>query len=726
MNIQQLIFLLFGLVGMYSTYGQQSSQLIYLDQGKLTYVPFSMKGQSNEVNTIPDFSYAGYMGGGISLPTDISIEATVTPEQGEDARRIQAAINLVETLEPDENGFRGVVLIKAGHYSLENILVIRESGVVLRGEGQGLNGTVLHSNPRVDHNVITILGAGGTIKDPQSLQTITSDYVAVGSYSFDVEDASGFEVGEKIVMTRTPNQVWIDELGMDQVTLCAGKSECTGWTPDAYTIDHERVITAISGNTISINIPVVDVIQDEYGGGTISRIQSSRRISRCGVENMRIQSFYDSDVDESHAWTAVRLSDAENCWVKQVTGQYLAYATVNIEDSNFTTVQDCAFIDPKSLISGGRRYPYAIQDGLGNLFQRCYSENGRHDFTTGSRVPGPNVFLDGLAENVKSDIGPHHRWATGTLFDNLRGGSMRIWNRGNSGTGHGWAGAQTMFWNIASYSGEFRIDSPHGSMNWGIGCIGTNQTGEGYWDSWGAHVQPRSLYIQQLEDRLGPSAVDNVLIPEQQSGDIYDMLARWSGNGNFSDGGFIGESPSVSFINPLSEIDVSVWDGSDIEVEAFDSDGTIQQVKLLINGEPLAIATEAPYTFSNLTTTIQSLSHEVHYLQVIATDNDGNTNFVRVAIIGGDPPPAEEVELEMPLQNQVFPNPIQNGKLNIEMIELGSYTASIFDLQGRLVNQFIFEGREHQLILNHFVSGIYILEIQANEEVVFKEKVLIL
>ena len=402
MNAQRLLFLIFNLIGAYLAHGQNSSQLVYLDQGELTYVPFSMTGQSNEVNTIPDFSYAGYMGGGVSLPTDIEIKVTVTPEEGEDARRIQAAIDLVAALEPDQNGFRGAVLIKAGHYSLENILAVRASGVVLRGEGQGLNGTVLHSNPRVDHSVINILGPSGTIiiKDEQSEQAITTDYVPVGAYSFEVEDASDFEVGEKIVVTRTPNQVWIDALGMDQETLCAGNSDCNGWTPDDYTIDHERMITGISGNTISINIPIVDVMEEMYGGGSISKIQSSRRISHCGVENMRIQSFYDGNLDESHAWTAVRLKDSENCWVKQVTGQYLAYSTVNIESAHFTTVQDCAYIDPKSQVSGGRRYPFAIQEGLGNLFQRCYSINGRHDFVTGSRVTGPNVFLDGLAESA--------------------------------------------------------------------------------------------------------------------------------------------------------------------------------------------------------------------------------------------------------------------------------------------------------------------------------------
>ncbi|MEL6971555.1 MAG: T9SS type A sorting domain-containing protein [Bacteroidota bacterium] len=728
MDIQRLLLLIFSLVGVYSARGQNASQLIYMDQGELVYVPFAMLGQSNEVNTIPDFSYAGYMGGGVSLPTDIPIGAIVTPEEGDDAGRIQAAIDLVEALEPDNNGFRGVVLLKAGHYGLENTLSIRASGVVLRGEGQGLNGTVLHSNLRVNHNVISIVGSGGTTKDAASEQAITTDYVPVGSYAFEISDASGLEVGEKIVVTRTPNQVWIDELGMDQETLCAGDSDCFGWTPSSYTIEHERVIMAISGNTISIDIPIVDVMEEHYGGGVVTRVSSTRRISHCGVENMRIQSFYDSSTDESHAWTAVRLRNTENCWVKQVTGQYLAYSTVNIDGANFITVQDCAYIDPKSRVTGGRRYSFAIQDGVGNLFQRCYAKDGRHDFVTGSRVTGPNVFLDGLAASAESDIGPHHRWATGTLFDNIRAGSTRVWNRGNSGTGHGWSGAQTMFWNIASYNGEFRVDSPRGAINWGIGCIGTNQTGDGYWESWGTTVQPRSLYLQQLTDRLGVGAVENTVIPEQQSGEIYDLLTAWSGNGDFSDGGFRGEVPHVSFINPTSAIDVSTWLGGDIQVDAYDNDGTIENVKLLINGEPVGTDTEAPYIFTDLTTTIQNLSHDTHYLQVIATDNDGNTSFNRIAIFGGDPPPADDDEEEEEneySQTRVYPNPVQNRALTIEMEKIGSYTVQIFDLYGREVDHFTFEGVDYEYSSENIAKGVYVLEIREIEEIRFKSKLVI-
>ena len=727
MNAVRLFVLLVSLLWLYSVEGQNTSQLVYIDQGQLTYVPFAMEGQSEEVNTIPDFSYAGYMGGGVVLPTDIPIQAVVSPAEGQDADRIQAAIDSVETLDLNDNGFRGVVLIKAGHYSLEKLLSIRKSGVILRGEGQGLNGTVLHSNLRFKHSVLSILGPGGINSDGHSFQAITTDYVPVGSYSFEVEDASLLEIGDKIIVTRTPNQVWIDALGMDQETLCDGKVDCSGWTPSLYTIDHERVITAISENMITIDIPIVDVMEKVYGGGAISKIESSRRISHCGVENMRIQSFYDSDLDEAHAWTAVRLKDSENCWVKQVTGQYLAYSTVNIEDANFTTVQDCAYIEPKSLVVGGRRYPYVIQNGLGNLFQRCYAEEGRHDFTTGSRVAGPNVFLDGLAEKVKSDIGPHHRWATGTLFDNLRGGSIRVWNRGNSGTGHGWAGAQTMFWNIASYGGEFRVDSPVGSRNWGIGCIGTDQRGEGYWDSWGAPVQPRSLYIQQLDERLGTSALDNVMIPEQLSGYIYALLARWAGRGNFADGGFTGEVPTLRFISPTNPIDVSVWEGGDIEVEASDMDGAVQSVQLLINGEPLAVDNVAPYIFTELTATIQNLSHEVHYLQAIVTDNDGNTNLDRMAIMGGDPPIQEEEEMEEEefLQIRVYPNPTQNGLFTLEMKEEGTYTFRIFDYQGRQVDQLIFEGIEYQYFYKNIANGIYLIEILDNDVVLHQQKIVI-
>ncbi|PTM14498.1 MAG: hypothetical protein DA408_02640 [Bacteroidetes bacterium] len=134
-----------------------------------------------------------------------------------------------------------------------------------------------------------------------------------------------------------------------------------------------------------------------------------------------------------------------------------------------------------------------------------------------------------------ADIGPHHRWATGLLFDNVRGGAIRVQNRGASGSGHGWAGNTTMFWNLLSYADDIKVESPRGGKNWGIGCEGIQQTGAGHWEHWNNHVQPRSLYLQQLEDRLGAGAVANITVPEQRSGDIYGLLDSWAGGGDFGE-----------------------------------------------------------------------------------------------------------------------------------------------------------------------------------------------
>ncbi|MNY26642.1 hypothetical protein D3C86_1605010 [compost metagenome] len=117
------------------------------------------------------------------------------------------------------------------------------------------------------------------------------------------------------------------------------------------------------------------------------------------------------------------------------------------------------------------------------------------------------------------------------MFDNIYGGQIIVQNRKAMGTGHGWAGAQTMFWNCKSPNYEIKVESPKGAMNWGIGCVAVKKNGAGYWESWGAPVLPRSLYIAQLNDRLGSAAVNQVTTSAQRNGTIYELLKNWAGEG---------------------------------------------------------------------------------------------------------------------------------------------------------------------------------------------------
>lgn len=503
---------------------ENSTSLVYLStSGKLAYNKFSNEGETNKDNVIPDFSNAGYKGGGVTLP-EIPVKKTIAAVAGDNRLFIQNAIDEVKNLPQDANGFRGAVLLQAGTYEVDGTLVIDKSGVVLRGVGQGISGTIIKATKRAQHNLIEINGAGSGMPEVAGTRKkITTDYVPTGTTTFEVESATGFTVGDNIAVYRVPNQAWIDLLDMAQY----------GWTPGGYDINFERKLVAVNGNVVTLNAPVVDPIQAKYGGGYMFKTNITGRITNSGVENLRLVSVYQNDDDEQHAWNGIEMNRTEHCWIKQVTAQYFGYACVSLSTmSVYNTVEECAMLDPKSQTTGSRKYSFNIEGGSSfNLFQRCYTSGGRHDYVTGSTVPGPNVFLDSYSTNTKADIGPHHRWATGLLFDNIEGGQIIVQNRKAMGSGHGWAGAQTMFWNCKSPSYDIKVESPKAAMNWGIGCTGSKKNGAGYWESWGTPVLPRSLYIAQLNDRLGAAAVNNVTTVGQRNGSILGLLKAWAGEG---------------------------------------------------------------------------------------------------------------------------------------------------------------------------------------------------
>jgi hypothetical protein len=547
-----------------SAFAVESTLAYFGIDGHLQYGLYANQGESNAVNRLPDFSYCGYKGGGVAIPT-VPTVVTIYPGTGDDTALIQAAINTASARTPDGNGFRGAVLLKAGRYQVASTLNITASGVVLRGEGQDTLGTVLEATTHADYDVI-VVGSGTATYGAQSgtIRTITTSYVPVGATSFAVASATGYAVGNPVIVQRTPNQFWIDDLVMGGLE--------TPWTTDSYDIEHERIITGINGNTITVNIPLVDVIQTLYGGGRIYKPNTIPRINKCGIENLRIESCYASDTDELHPWDAIVLKYLEDGWVCDVTAQYFAYSCVSASSyARYITIEDCAFIDPKSIIDGGRRYSFNLEETATRIFfQRCFSQDSRHDFVSGSRTRGPNVFVDCYANRSNADTGPHHRWATGILFDNVFSSEqLSVENRLNLGSGHGWSGANIVFWNCQA---PVQVcDSPKGAMNFAIGSVAVKTEGGqvpaepfGWWESLGTPVSPRSLYFQQLIDRLGQTAFENVTIPKQRTQRIWSDLLAWQGNGTL-------------WINPIDTAtpkDQLLHVGSDVIFEVVPVEGS--------------------------------------------------------------------------------------------------------------------------------------------------------
>lgn len=432
-------------------------------------------------NRVPDFSAAGYHYGADPIPDvtqtiPASRIITVEPAAGDDMQNIQAAIDQVATFSPDADGFRGVVQLVEGEYQVSDQLLILTGGIVLRGVGDGDDpsaNTILRATGTARRSLIQVGEASGFASGVGGSRAVVEKVVPVGASSFRIDSTDGWNVGDPIIVRRPSTEEWIAAIGMDSIPPRSDGGTVVQWAAGQYDHLYERIITRIEGDRIHINAPLMSALDQQYGGGLVFQY-TFPRIAEVGIENLRGVSDFASDTDEDHARTFIELQAVQNAWVRNVTGQHFVYATVHATSRAIgVTVDDARSLEPKSQITGGRRYPFTI-DGQFILMQNLYSEEGRHDFVNNSRTRnrGPNVFLNGTAVNSHSTVGPHQRFSTGTLYDTIRTDfDTEARNRGNFGTGHGWAGANMVFWNNVARG--YLVQNPPTAQNWLIGSVGT-------------------------------------------------------------------------------------------------------------------------------------------------------------------------------------------------------------------------------------------------------------
>jgi hypothetical protein len=497
-------------------------------------------------NAIPDFSLAGYRNGGVALPVAPVVE-TLNPAvpESDDTVRIQAAIDRVAMLpRRPGDGVRGAVLLTQGAYRCGSSVRV-PPGVTLRGQGQGANGTVITAamTPTDGGKPTLICIEGeGSVRAVGESHRIVDKVVPLGAHLVRVNGANAFRAGDLVLLQRASTQQWIHDLKMDQIRLGAKGKQ---WQPRGYRVAWYGRVVAVQDDALTLDAPVMCSLEQKYGGGVVRKAEDVRG-EGAAVENLRLVSVYakgQETADESHAWIAISIAGVVDSWVREVTALHFANSCVHVgKNAARITVQDCAMIDPVSRISGARRYSF-VGSGPYVFFQRCYARNGRHDFVTGHLDVGPTVFLDCLAERTHADIGPHHRWACGQLYDSIKGGAINVQDRGGAGTGHGWAGNCQVLWNCEGSSIICQQPWMPSAQNWAVGCIGAKgrpavaNRPDGNWESAGVHVVPRSLYLAQLKSRFdqaggkGDEAVRAITTPEQRQGNIWDYLRRRYGSG---------------------------------------------------------------------------------------------------------------------------------------------------------------------------------------------------
>lgn len=455
-------------------------------------------------NHLIDYSYAGYEGGGVAFPTNLAVQTNLNAMAGDNTANIQNALNYVGGLTPDVNGFRGVVLLNSGTYKMDGMLTFDDNnGVVLRGSGTntilmfyGTSGTsITLSGYSVNHV------SGGT-------HGITDSYVPLGATNFDVDSTSGWSVGTQISVERPFAPPWIDAVGM---------SNLWGDTAINYYTEAERIITAIKGDRITVNIPLPEPIESQWttwnGTDYANAWQyTDGRLQQCGVEDMTVASNFGlTNTAPNGGILAVSLGNAENCWVRNIA--FNGYGGAVSCGGKWNTVQDCTFANGPN---NGSSRPGAFEfyNSQLSLIQRVTGINGFEHFLQTRDEGSQCVFLYCNTTGTNFDSGPHRLWAASLLTDNEAGTVNSIHDVITTGGGNGWGAGFAVFYNCQSSNHTVQCPAITNHYNWWIGGAGANSsdltTDPAIYDHDGTMVSPRSLYLEQLKERLGGAAVENI------------------------------------------------------------------------------------------------------------------------------------------------------------------------------------------------------------------------
>ena len=494
------------------------SQWVYAaGDGPLRY------GADARGNRIMDFSHAGYKGGGVRLP-EVRVVRRIASSAGDATMRVQAAIDEASALGPDADGFRGAVLLGPGTFEVEGTLRLTAGGVVLRGSGSGDGGTVIRAGG-APHRLLDVAGTGAWTTEGDAIP-IVDGYVPAGADSFAVTSAAGLKAGDAVLIRRPVTAAWVHFMGMDTLVR---DGQAQTWIKTGSTIDTDRRIAAIANNRITLDVPLSDSFDAAYlspPGPSTAKYAFPGRIERVGIESLRIVvPARDRPITESQ-YTLLRMDAVSDAWVRDVVSVDTQNSTTFGPSARRITVERVRIEHTMTFTAAAAPADFAIS-GTQILLDRCSVKGqGVWPVVTQAGVTGPNVVLNFTTDGA--GVAPHQRWATGLLVDGgtFSGGAdkrpnIAFSNREYAGSGHGWSVGWAVAWNVkADY---LLVQQPPGAKNWCIGCSG--RPARVLWngnpvaappipsdtfESPGVEVTPSRLYLAQLRDRLGPTAVERI------------------------------------------------------------------------------------------------------------------------------------------------------------------------------------------------------------------------
>ena len=348
-------------------------------------------------------------------------------------------------------------------------------------------------------------------ENPSDLYPVTDTYVPSGAVSLSVKDAKALAAGDTVLIRWLRTAKWIHFMGMDNLVR---NGKVQNWIQTDSPIAFQRTLRAVQGNRLTLDVPLTDSIDSQFFSAEVVKIHPPKRLNQCGFESLRIYSKPPAGMLTAANNVALNIDNSEDCWAKDiVTIDTLDIARVLGNARRITLLNINA--QHTATVDKGAGYPADFTfRGSQVLIDRCSSKgDGAFFVDTAHAGAALNVALNCVFEGHGA-IQPHQRWSTGLLIDSckLPMGKIEFINRGTAGSGHGWSIGWGVAWNCTALGLE--MNQPPGSMNWCIGCTGEMKKGTPPNSPWlsshGTPVEPASLYLAQLRERLGPQAVANI------------------------------------------------------------------------------------------------------------------------------------------------------------------------------------------------------------------------
>lgn len=515
-------------------YSQNSADVIELRQNRLHYY------SDAEMNRIPDFSHAGYMGGGVELP-EVAARKTIGPVEGDNTSHIQRAIDEVSSRRPNANGFRGAVVLEPGIYPVESTLFIRTSGVVLRGSGDG-------TDPSKDTIIQVSQSLKGTVlqigseelnwhrRRPDTTTEITSEFLPVGSRVFNVSEPDKYEVGDHIVIRHFSTEDWLRSIDY------GGTASSSYWQADYIEIYYYREVVGVSGHTIAVDAPIFSHFDMSLSNPIVFKPFRDHLVEHAGVEHLRIQFRTHGENSESHGENGVMFRGIENGWSDHVTVVHFKMTGFGTDTARNITIRNSKALEPHSTLTGERRYNFNTGFFSNNiLFENVVASDGRRDFVSnGTSVASGIVFYNSKSLRTLNSSEGHQKWSQGLLYDSISFENPRhynvlsLYNRGDLGSSHGWGAVHSVAWNIEAEGSHIYIQKPPRAQNYGIGNR-ANVNGVGLFEQQTGFIadtdkvpRPESLYRQQLDERLRYGLPPDMPLEVRVSTEVSNQLTiQW-------------------------------------------------------------------------------------------------------------------------------------------------------------------------------------------------------